>query len=282
MMALHGWESGVWVKRRETVIMWEMSRSNVESRRILRNGKPQDYRNQSLLIPQSILSKTGSHGRKWREGERLFGPTKYFLITLTLWNNKPFVPAVSAGRTMGGVHFLVAIKGLTSRDRIDLVKGWWKEGCGAIITFVKNKLRSSRLEGTGTYFVSSNQSNEWVESHGAGKKTFREVYTFYSKLFMVLTSAATYRRSWFAEFLFVGILTVYGHLISLHHFMLIPPAAAGVSCVQLYYSFHGIETVLHSFPIKKTNAGAFIYMLTPIIPQDKWQRLKLVFQHIFY
>lgn len=40
----------------------------------------------------------GNEGR----GET-FGPTKYFLITLTQWNNKPFVWAMSAGHTGGGV-----------------------------------------------------------------------------------------------------------------------------------------------------------------------------------
>lgn len=78
-----GWESGLWVERRETVIMRETSRSNVQSRRTLRNGKPQGYRNESLLILLSILSETVSHGRKWREGGGTFGPTTYFLITLT-------------------------------------------------------------------------------------------------------------------------------------------------------------------------------------------------------
>lgn len=44
--------------------MREMSRSNVESRRILRNGKPQDDRNESLLMLLSVLYKAVSHGRK--------------------------------------------------------------------------------------------------------------------------------------------------------------------------------------------------------------------------
>ena len=46
------------------MIMREMSRSNAESRRILRNGKPQDDRNKSLLMPLSVLYNAVSHGRK--------------------------------------------------------------------------------------------------------------------------------------------------------------------------------------------------------------------------
>lgn len=39
-----------------------MNRSNAECRQILRNGKPPDLRNKSLLMSLSILSKTVSHG----------------------------------------------------------------------------------------------------------------------------------------------------------------------------------------------------------------------------
>lgn len=72
-------------------------------------------------------------GFSWEEmkgGGTDFGPTKYVLITFTLWNNEPFVLARSAGYTGGGVfvYFLFAIQGLTSRDRMDVLKGWWKSG----------------------------------------------------------------------------------------------------------------------------------------------------------
>lgn len=40
----------------------KMNRSNAECRQILRNGKPPDLRNKSLLMSLSILSKTVSHG----------------------------------------------------------------------------------------------------------------------------------------------------------------------------------------------------------------------------
>ncbi len=62
------------------------------------------------------------------------------------------------------MFFLFANKGLTSRDRSRCAKGVMKEGCGATSTYGKNRLRSSLLEGTGSYSVSSNQSNKWVES----------------------------------------------------------------------------------------------------------------------
>lgn len=126
---VHGWKGG------ETVIIREMSRS--KSRRILRNGKPQDYRNESLLMP---LVNPQRECFSWEEmkgeGGETFGATKYFLITSTLWNNKPFVP-----ENVCRSYWRCAIKGLTSRDRIDMLKGVMKDGCGAIITFVKNKLR---------------------------------------------------------------------------------------------------------------------------------------------
>lgn len=61
MKVLYGWEN-VSVEIREVVIMKKMSRSNAECRQILRNGKPPDLRNKSLLMPLSILSKTVSHG----------------------------------------------------------------------------------------------------------------------------------------------------------------------------------------------------------------------------
>lgn len=44
----------------------------------------------------------------WEEikgGKETFRPTKYFLVTLTLWNNKPFVQTMSVGHTVGGVFF---------------------------------------------------------------------------------------------------------------------------------------------------------------------------------
>lgn len=80
-----------------------MYRSSIDFRQILRNGKPQDYSNKSLLTPLSILSRTVSQGRKRRGGRGGFGPTKYFLITLTPWNNKSFVEATPADHT-GGVR----------------------------------------------------------------------------------------------------------------------------------------------------------------------------------
>ena len=183
MTFLHGWESGVWVERREMVIMREMSRSNVESRRILRNGKPQDYRNESLLIPLSILRQTVSHGRKWREGEgRRLDQQNIFW---SLWPCETISLLYSLKEACWGI-FLLAITGLTSRDRIQrCAKRVMKEGCRAITTtFEKNKLRSSFLEGTGTSSASSNQSNEWVESHGAGKNTlgkFRLLHIYFIK-----------------------------------------------------------------------------------------------------
>lgn len=141
-----------------------MRRSNVEFRRILHNGKPQDYSNESLVIPLSNLSKTVSHGRKrgggWGGG--VFGSKKYFLITLTLWNNKPFVQTTSADHTGGSVLgfcilFLLANKGLTSNNRIRrCAKRVEKEGCGAITTFQKNKIQPS--SGGGRHLVCIIQS----------------------------------------------------------------------------------------------------------------------------
>lgn len=71
MALLRRWESDARVEKRETVIMREMSRSNTRGG-VLRNGKPQRFRDEALLIPLSILGEAVSHGRKWREGEQRF------------------------------------------------------------------------------------------------------------------------------------------------------------------------------------------------------------------
>lgn len=77
-------------------------------------------------------------------GGGVFGSKKSFLITLTLWNNKPFVQTTSAdhtgGSVLGFVVFLLTFKGLTSNDRIRrCAKRVGKEGCGAITTFQKKQ-----------------------------------------------------------------------------------------------------------------------------------------------
>lgn len=78
--------------------MKKMSRSNAECRQILRNGKPPDLRNKSLLMPLSILSKTDSHGVV-KGGGQDFWTNKIFLITVSQWNKRPFC----TGHTDGGV-----------------------------------------------------------------------------------------------------------------------------------------------------------------------------------
>lgn len=79
------------------MIMTGISRPNVDSRQILRNGKPQDYRRESLLIPMSarLFLMGGNEVR----GRDFWTNTNIFL------NNMPFVQALSAGGSVLGYYF---------------------------------------------------------------------------------------------------------------------------------------------------------------------------------
>lgn len=65
MTVLQGWETDVWVEKKDVVIMREMHWSNKAD---TVDGKPQDYGNKTLLI-LSIHSKTVSE-MQW-DGDRL-------------------------------------------------------------------------------------------------------------------------------------------------------------------------------------------------------------------
>lgn len=147
-------------------------------------------------------------------------------IFWSLWpsvNNRAFVRATSAGHTGGvTVFFFSAIKGLTSRDRIRrCAKRVMKEGGeGQSPHFggKKTRLRSSLLEGTGTYSVWFNQSSKWVESHGAAwKKKPWENFAFCIFMASWTSHKSCSTPNTAVSQNFVGVLTVYGHLISLHH-----------------------------------------------------------------
>lgn len=109
--------------------------------------------------PTSILSKAVSHGRKWKGGERLLDQQNIFWSlwlsgTISLLYRQCLLVILE-------VFSLLAIKGLTSRDRIDVLKRVMKEGRGVIIPFVNNKLRSSLLEGD-RHLLCVIQSIKWM------------------------------------------------------------------------------------------------------------------------
>lgn len=129
---------------------------------------------------------------------------------------------------------------------MDLQREGDERGVGAISTFGKNKLGSSLLEGTGTYTVSSNQSHKWVESHSAEQKNKKKSSEksldsdiFYSKLLELLSPVAN-------VFLWtsLSILTVYGHLFSLHHSSVIFPncCSSKLCLIVLFIPWHWNST----------------------------------------
>lgn len=101
------------------------------------------------------------------------------------------------------VVFLLAIKGLTSRDRTRrCAKRVMKEGCGAIATFGKNKLRDPafwRRQALILYHP-INQINDWNPT-ALGKKVWENLvfYIFYSKLLELLTTPVACQHSCFSE-----------------------------------------------------------------------------------
>lgn len=85
-----GWESSISVERRERERDGDHERNEPIKRRVQADTAQRKtaslYRHESLLIPLSILSKTVSHGRKWREGGWAdIWTNKMFFFLWSLW-----------------------------------------------------------------------------------------------------------------------------------------------------------------------------------------------------
>lgn len=140
----------------------------------------------------------------------------------------------------------------THRQRI-CTKGVMKNGWRLIITSEEGSKSWDCALGRGQAHALChliNHINEW-RSSGLIKLALRTFgvlrHIFHSPTLSCSIPAVSV--TWLA---FVGTLTVYENLISLHHFSPIPPAAPAAGYIQLCHSRCDIR--LHSFPIKNITA----------------------------